>query len=204
MRTSSLTLVLDSATDYLFIALYDGDSVLDEYYQKGRNDHSVKLMDEVSKMFDKNGLKASDLASIIVGIGPGSYTGVRIGVVAAKMMAWAKGIPLYTISSLALKATAKEGNVLSWIDARRGHAFLGVYEVTNTNIHAHSEEQYTHLKQYKESLDKHTLEVEHAKPDVKKIMHSDLLVAVVNIHHVAPVYLRETEAERNLKTEGAL
>ncbi|MFP4077832.1 MAG: tRNA (adenosine(37)-N6)-threonylcarbamoyltransferase complex dimerization subunit type 1 TsaB [Candidatus Izemoplasmataceae bacterium] len=203
MRTSSLALVLDSATDYLFIGLYDGVSTLDEYYQKGKKNHSVRLMDEVSSMFERHDLKPADLSRIVVGIGPGSYTGVRIGVVVAKMMAWAKGIPLFTVSSLALKATAKEGTVLSWIDARRGHAFLGLYEVTKTTIAALEDEHYTHLNEYKASLPETTLEVEDAKPDVRKLLNSDLLIPVENIHHVAPVYLRETEAERNLKTQGA-
>lgn len=202
MRTSSLNLVLDSATDYLFIGLYDQADVIAEYYREGKKNHSVRLMDELSSMFEQNGLKPADLSRIIVGIGPGSYTGVRIGVVVAKMMAWAKNIPLYTISSLALKATAKNGTVLSWIDARRGHAFLGLYEVSDHDIRALEDEHYAHLDTFRKGLPEETVEVEDGKPDIKKILESELLRPVKNIHHVAPVYLRETEAERNLKTQG--
>lgn len=202
MRTSSLNLVLDSATDYLFIGLYDKDDVIAEYYRAGKKNHSVRLMDELSGMFERNGLKPAELSRIIVGIGPGSYTGVRIGVVVAKMMAWAKDIPLYTISSLALKATAKEGTVLSWIDARRGNAFLGLFEVSQHGIRALEDEQHAHLDTYRKGLPESIVEVEDGKPDIAKILNSDLLKPVSNIHHVAPVYLRETEAERNLKTQG--
>ena len=203
MPTSSLNLVLDSATDYLFISLDDGASLIEEYYRKGKKNHSVRLMDELSKMFERHSYKPEDLTSIIVGIGPGSYTGVRIGVVVAKMMAWAQAIPLYTVSSLALKATAKTGTVLSWIDARRGHAFLGLYEVNEKGVSLLEDEHYTHLDTYRQGLPVDTLEVEDAKPDVFKLKGSTVLKHVENIHHVAPVYLRETEAERNLKTHGA-
>jgi len=197
MPQSSKHLVLDSATDNLYIGLFDGDKPLKEYYKLGHNDHSVKLMDEMTKIFDELDMRVEDLTGIIVGIGPGSYTGVRIGVVVAKMLAWTKRIPLYTISSLALMASSEKGNVLSWIDARRNHAFLGLYHVGDTKIERLDKETYTHLDTYRESVS-FDREVTEGKPNMKRLLESDLLKLEENVHNVAPVYLRQTEAERNL------
>jgi len=197
MNQSSKHLVLDSATDYLYIGLFDDDSPLKEYYELGHNDHSVKLMDEMIKLFDAVNLRIEDLSSIVVGIGPGSYTGIRIGVVVAKMLAWSKNIPLYTISSLALMASGQKGRVLAWIDARRKHAFLGLYEVSDVSITRLDEEAYVLLESYKTSTN-FNKEVTKGKPDMKKLFNSDLLTHADYIHSVAPMYLRQTEAERNL------
>jgi tRNA threonylcarbamoyladenosine biosynthesis protein TsaB len=197
MPQSSKRLVLDSATDNLYIGLFDGDKPLKEYYKRGHNDHSVKLMDELMKMFDELDMKVEDLSGIIVGIGPGSYTGVRIGVVVAKMLAWTKKIPLYTISSLALMSSGEKGDILSWIDARRNHAFLGLYHVSDTTIKRLDQEAYTHLDTYRETAT-FDREVTEGKPDMKRLLESDLLKLEKNVHNVAPVYLRQTEAERNL------
>lgn len=197
MSQSLKHLVLDSATDYLYIGIFEEDKPLREYYELGHNDHSVKLMDELTKLFDALNMKVTDLASIIVGIGPGSYTGVRIGVVVAKMLAWTKDVPLYTISSLALMASGHTDKVLAWIDARRNHAFLGLFEVSETSMKALDKEQYTHLDTYKDTVafDKETTS---GKPNIKKLFNSNLLTHATHIHAVAPVYLRQTEAERNL------
>jgi tRNA threonylcarbamoyladenosine biosynthesis protein TsaB len=190
--------VLDSATDNLYIGLFDCDKPLKEYYKRGHNDHSVKLMDEMMKMFEALDMKVEDLSSIIVGIGPGSYTGVRIGVVVAKMLAWTKDIPLYTVSSLALMASSEKGRVLSWVDARRNHAFLGLYSVSDSNIERLDKEAYTHLDTYREGAT-YDKEVSEGKPNMNRLLNSDLLKLETNVHSVAPVYLRQTEAERNLE-----
>ncbi len=193
------SLVIDTATSYLYIGLFDDDKVIEEIYQKGHNDHSVTLMDELQKMFNRHEIKPEVIDRIIVGVGPGSYTGVRVGVVVAKMLGYSLNIKVYTISSLALLASAgKPGTVMAWIDARRKHAFIGTYKVTKDTVEYLYDDVYDALEIYKEDKE-YDFEQTEGKPNMVKLFHSNLLEEVQNIHELAPIYLRKTEAEKNLK-----
>jgi tRNA threonylcarbamoyladenosine biosynthesis protein TsaB len=194
-------LVIDSATKYLYIGLFENETSIGKFYEAGHNDHSVKLMTEIENLFKANNLTIDDLDEIIVGNGPGSYTGLRIGVVVAKMFGWNNGIPVKTISSLALIASSYEGekNILPEIDARRGNSFLGLYKNTGKGLELAEEEQLTNLENYKKSLNEEFEVVSVGEPNIPKILNSNLLVTVDDIHGLNPNYLRLTEAERNLK-----
>jgi tRNA threonylcarbamoyladenosine biosynthesis protein TsaB len=198
MKLLSKSLVIDSSTAYLYVALLDEHQVLIEYYKKGNNDHSVKLMEAIEDLFLKTQLTPKDLKQIIVGIGPGSYTGLRIGVVVAKMFAYSLAIPVYSVSSLALLASSVEedGLIIPAMDARREHAFLGVYLKEGKKITKQSEETYTHLGRFLESIDQAYYHVLKGKPNMETIINSGCLNRVDDVHLLAPLYLRETEAER--------
>lgn len=201
MSKSFKRLVIDSATKYLYIGLFENETPLGVFYEAGHNDHSVKLMSEIQNIFEDNGVKVRDLDEIIVGIGPGSYTGLRIGVVVAKMFAWNNDIPVKTVSSLALMASSYKGDkwILSEIDARRGNSFLGVYQNTGKGLELVLDEQLTNLEQFKESLTEEYVVVSEGEPNISRMLASNLLVPVEDVHSLNPNYLRITEAERNLK-----
>lgn len=192
-------LVIDSATKYLYISLHDGTAMLNVFYEAGNNDHSVKLMSEIEKMLNVNNLSIRDLDEIIVGIGPGSYTGLRIGVAVAKIFGWNDNITVKTISSLALLASSSDSEslLLPEVDARRGNSFLGVYKNTGEALELIEEEQLTNLSEYINDYQQPLEVVSVGKPNINKIIASDLLVLCENIHSLAPNYLRLTEAEQN-------
>ncbi len=197
MKHSLKRLAIDTATPYLYVALYEGDHKLYSVYEKGNNDHSVTLMQTVETLFKKARWSVSNLDQIIIGVGPGSYTGVRIGVVVAKMLAFSHDIELFQISSLALLASAsKKQKVLTYIDARRNHAFAGVFK-NNDFLEAYIPERYISLNEalqnwaYDEAIDA-------LEPDLTVVLNSPLLKRVENKHALSPHYLRKTEAERNL------
>ncbi len=200
MKTLSKRLIVDTATPYLYVAIFEGERKLDEYYAEGQNDHSVKLMREIERMFESKKWKVSDLDAIVVGIGPGSYTGLRIGVVIAKMFAWNNKIPLYTVSSLALIASSHDGDdlILAEMDARRGNSFLGLYRNQGEGMVLVDAERHTNLNDYQNSITEPFSTVSSGRPNIVKLLHSDLLVAVEDVHKLSPNYLRPTQAERNL------
>lgn len=200
MKKSLKRLVIDSATKYLYIGLFDDEKSIGVFYEAGQNDHSVKLMTEIEIMFQSNNLKIQDIDEIIVGVGPGSYTGLRIGVVVAKMFGWNNNIPVKTISSLALIASSYSGDllVLPEIDARRGNSFLGLYKNTGKSLEMVSDEQLTNLEEFKNSIQEKYIVISSGEPDIPKILRSNLLQEVEDIHGLNPNYLRLTEAERNL------
>lgn len=198
MNPSSITLLIDTASPYLIIGLYRGNTTLQAVYQKGNNDHSVTLMDNIERMFTTQGFGVRDLGKIIVGIGPGSYTGVRIGVSVAKIFAWSHKIPLFTVSSLALKASGEneEGKVLSIIEARRNHGFVGVYEIKGGGLYLNERDHYRDLEGMHNELP-HDIEATTKPPRIDVLLQGDVLKEAKNVHTVQPNYLRKTEAQRN-------
>ena len=128
------TLILDSATKILYVALVNDDKIVYQKYISGKNDHAKSIVFCVDEALAIAGITTDNLDKIVVGIGPGSYTGVRMAVTVAKMMASFKNIPLYTVSTLFLMASGLKGKVLSTIDARRGNAFSAVIDTNNNEI----------------------------------------------------------------------
>ncbi len=199
MKKQSKYLIIDTATPYLYVAIYEGKKPLEIVYQQGKNNHSVTLMPTIEKLFDRVKMSLEDIDDIVVGIGPGSYTGVRIGVVVAKMFAWSLDKPLLTISSLALLASASKGpRILAYQDARRGNAFLGLYAYHQQTLKRLIDDQHT---AYDAFVSQHDIddEISEGQPDFALILTSDLLHREPSVHHVSPMYLRKTEAERNLQ-----
>ena len=91
--------------------------------------HAAELMPAVQRAMDESGLAFGDLDAIAVGRGPGSYTGLRIGVATARALAQALGVPLRPVSSLAALAAGIEAPLrLALIDAKRGELFAALYE----------------------------------------------------------------------------
>jgi tRNA threonylcarbamoyladenosine biosynthesis protein TsaB len=90
--------------------------------------HARELMAAVAKVMGEAGLEYGDLQAIGVGVGPGTFTGLRIGVTTARALAHAQHIPLHPVSSLAaLAAGIEAGHRLPLIDAKRGELFAALY-----------------------------------------------------------------------------
>ena len=92
--------------------------------------HARELMPAVARCMDQSGLAWRELDAIAVGVGPGPFTGLRIGVTTARALASAHGTELRPVSSLAALATGVDGSrpILAAIDARRGEVFAALYD----------------------------------------------------------------------------
>jgi tRNA threonylcarbamoyladenosine biosynthesis protein TsaB len=91
--------------------------------------HARELMPAVRTAMERAGVGFGDLGAIAVGVGPGGFTGLRIGIVTARALGRASGLELRPVSSLAaLAGGVGEELVLALIDARRGQLFAGLYE----------------------------------------------------------------------------
>ena len=104
MADNSYMLAIDTATRYAGLALYDGDRILAEASWLSSYNHSVELMPALVRMLDQQALSAPDLAAVAVAIGPGSFTGLRIGLSVAKGLAQALKIPILGVSTLDIVA----------------------------------------------------------------------------------------------------
>ena len=188
------TLILDSATKTLYVALLKDNNVLKEIYLEGRNDHAKNIVLKVEEILNENNIKAFDLDDIIVGIGPGSYTGVRMAVTVCKMLSVFGNKNLYSISTLKLMASGYKGNVLTRIDARRGNSF-GMVLNTNNDEYVLNEGMYDTNQLLNNSHDYDVTEDNMKVDPVYCLRHR---VKVDEPHLLVPNYLRDTEAERNL------
>lgn len=128
---------IETATPHGSVALYGEKGVVGELILLNERSHSEKLLPSIDILLKTVGLTPSDLSAVAVSKGPGSFTGIRIGVAAAKGLALSLGIPLYGIPSLEVLATNAapgRGLVRPVIDARRREIFTALYDVGRTAI----------------------------------------------------------------------
>lgn len=123
-------LAIDTSTSVLGVSLLDDKKIYGEVIINLKTNHSIRLMPTIDHLFTEVNWSPQQIDLIAVAKGPGSYTGVRIGVTTAKAFAWALNIPVVGISSLEAMAFAHQnftGPIVPVIDARRGQAYTAVY-----------------------------------------------------------------------------
>lgn len=189
-KRGMISLWIDSATPTLWLALSRGDEMIASHQHEGDNDHSKTLMPAVERLIDQASLTVKDIHEIVVGVGPGSYTGTRIGVVVAKTLAHALRIPLYKVSSLALLASSQEGVLIAAVDARRGYVFAGIYDVSDKVV-CLQEDAYTTLEAMQQA--RNLPVVMQGRPEILKV--KALKERVLDLDALTPTYLRLTQAE---------
>lgn len=129
----NLFLALDTATDVPSIALGAPAEAAAEVRLSSRRELSREIERLVQRLLSARGAAAGDLAGVIVADGPGSFTGLRIGIAFAKGLCRARRLPLLAGPSLlgaALAASGGEGTVLAEYDALRGDVYRAVYRFT--------------------------------------------------------------------------
>ena len=109
-----IVLALDTATPVTAVALLEDDKVLGQARQPAKN-HSVTLLPAMDELLQKNKIDRKDLTGIVAGIGPGSFTGVRVGLTLAKSLAFALGIDLVGVSTLEALAQNGRGGEADWV-----------------------------------------------------------------------------------------
>lgn len=122
-------LAIDTSNWPLGVALIEDGKLIGEINTYISKNHSLRLMPAIEHLFQQTNIEAKDLNGIAVAQGPGSYTGVRIGVTTAKTLAWSLRLPILGISSLHIIAQNKPftGLIIPMFDARRGQVYRGAY-----------------------------------------------------------------------------
>ncbi|GEK33500.1 tRNA (adenosine(37)-N6)-threonylcarbamoyltransferase complex dimerization subunit type 1 TsaB [Kurthia sibirica] len=125
---------IDTANTPLAVAIVKDGQILAEEVTNIKLNHSGGAMPAIERIFTRAKLTPKDLNAIAVSEGPGSYTGVRIGVTIAKTLAWTLKIPIVGVSSLKTLAANIEYNphiICSLMDARRQNVYAGAYDGSN-------------------------------------------------------------------------
>ena len=191
-------LFIDSATTNLVVAIINDGKITYIYNSNDNHDMSSKMMPVLAEAFDKSCLKPQDIDKIFVVTGPGSFTGIRVGLTVAKTMAYTLKIPIVPISSLEVMTSGICGTAL--INARRGYVFAGTYDNELNNIYPDSYVLMNDdlIKPYI-SYDSFDFEVVKPNIDVLKVVMKHEKDEPVNPHTIKPNYLKLTEAEEKLK-----
>lgn len=128
-----MLLAIDTATRMLGLALYDGSEILNESIWFSHNHHTIELAPEVALSFRRAGTSQDELSAVAVAQGPGSYTGLRIGMALAKGLSLAHNLPIVGIPTLDILAHAqpqREEPLLATLQAGRGRVAAVWYKWT--------------------------------------------------------------------------
>ncbi len=206
-----MILYIDTSSRYLYSAIVDSNKVVEEIKEEDDKNLSEVALPKIARMFEKSGLEPTDIKKIIVVNGPGSFTGIRIGLTIAKVYAWSLNIPITTIYSLEAMSLSgkKETNHVPMIDARRGFVYAAIYGNKNEEIlkpqHIKLEELKEKLKNIKEyeiitndEFDDFSDKTSY-DPNILKIVDFFKDRKKINPHAVNPEYLKLTEAEESKK-----
>lgn len=198
---------IDTTSSYLYTGIVKDGKLLAERKEDLGKNLSVYTTSIVSEMFNEVNIKPEEVDKIIVVNGPGSFTGIRIGVTLAKIMAWTKNIPITTITSLEAMAKSIKTDklIVPIINARREACYASIFDGDNCIL----EGEYLTLEKLKMMLiglnkeyvfisnDKFSFDTVKYNPDVLNIVLYYQNKEEINPHLVNPNYLKLTEAEEN-------
>ena len=192
-------LLIDSATAALVVAIVIDDKIAYYYNQKVGKDMSSSIMFVIDEAFKTAGIKPRELDKIFIANGPGSFTGIRVGLTVAKTMAWALNIPVISISSLeVIASTPSNQNNIAVIDARRGYVYAGVYDVNLNSIMSDQHILFNDINQQGTVVSYDSYGEIKPNIDILKVIKKHINDEVVNPHSLKPKYLKLTEAEEKL------
>ena len=131
-----LVLGLDTATPAVSVALHDGGRVVSQACAVDARRHAELLTPMIAKVLADAGASRGDLTGIAVGVGPGPYTGLRVGVVTARVLGSVLGLPVHGVCSLDVIAAAVSGRreFLVATDARRHEVYWARYDAAGRRV----------------------------------------------------------------------
>jgi tRNA threonylcarbamoyladenosine biosynthesis protein TsaB len=137
----ALILNIDTATESAIISISEKDKIIDSVTNSNQKDHASFLQPAIKNLLQKADLSINKLNAIAVTAGPGSYTGLRVGMASAKGLCYALKIPMITINTLEVMALSSIKQIQDqsalycpMIDARRMEVFTAVYDHHLTEI----------------------------------------------------------------------
>lgn len=201
-------LYIDTSSSFLYAAIVENDNIISKVSEEYGQSLSEIALPKIAAMFENNNIKPTDINKIIVVNGPGSFTGIRIGITIAKVYAWSLKIKITTVSALEVMAISNNSKKVKVpiINARRGYVYGAIYDNDKEILkpqHIKLEElrnKLTDINDYIyisndefEDIDN----IEKYEPDFIKIVDKNKDKEEINPHIVNPEYLKLTAAEES-------
>lgn len=207
-------LYIDTTTSYLYTGLVVDSHLVSEIKQDFGKDLSSVALKKIQEMLTTNQLEPADIDKIIVVNGPGSFTGIRVGITIAKTFAYSLNKNITTITSLeAMALSSKEDTKIKIpiIDARRGYVYGAIYgenlsqilkpQYLKLDILKCAQENLIEEYTYISNQEFENINIENYNPDIEKIVNTCANRDSINPHAVNPIYLKMTEAEEKQNLE---
>lgn len=201
---------IDTCSSRIIVAIIVDNKIISIRNEKNGNDLTTRIFPLIDLVIKEANIEPKELDRIYVVNGPGSFTGVRVGVTIAKTMAWALKKDIIPVSELELIATTnvKTDLIVPFIDARRNASFAGIYDNLGNRI---IKDTYITNEELKNTISKNKT-VTYVSYDIVENFNSinpdiDILKIInrydekysKNPHKINPEYLKLTEAEENLR-----
>lgn len=185
------TLYIDTHSTAIVIAIFKDEKLIQKKEIQDQKEHSTTCMPLIISLLEENELKIKDINEIIVVIGPGSFTGIRIGVTIAKTIAYTLNIPIKTMTSLEIHLPQEKKYKYIAIKEKNGYYLAEVNDAGNKiikNIYI-TKDEYTKLCEKENILEKEKINYEEM---IKYARQKD----AVNPHKVNPFYVKKIEVEK--------
>lgn len=212
-----INLFIDTSRKNLSLALTSNEVLIDKVTVESHSKHSNYLMNALNNIFNNNSMSIYDVDNIVVTNGPGSFTGIRVGVTVAKTLSWSLSKKLFELSTLdALKIHVKDDVIISVFYDKKISSYVGIYTMNN-NI-----KDYMNIDDERLNLNEKSITiVSYEKNDfvkdlydklsnsnnvkIKTIDDYDYVELInyamkkepINVHNSAPIYLKKIDAEKN-------
>lgn len=184
-------LFISTYSELITIGLFKDNTLIMQKEKESEKSHSIYLVPMIDEILKENNIECQDLSEILVVNGPGSFTGIRLGVTVAKTLAYTLNIPIKTISSIeAISASIKAENKIITISDTKGK-YLGIFEnnkLVNELIYLRKADYEQYIKNYNYPI------YEDSKLDLPRINNYSLEIAPTPAHAVKAIYIKEIEA----------
>ena len=207
-----MILYIDTSSSYLYTGIVENGKIVVEIKKEYNHELSKTALPEIVSMFEDNAIEPKEINKIIVVNGPGSFTGIRIGITIAKVYAWSLKVPITTITSLEAMAMSSINDMIrvAIIDARREYCYASIIDQKDNSILKPVYIKYEELKEKLKDIgeykiitnDKEKVPISASKwesydPDIAEIVAKFKNKKEVNPHAINPNYLKLTEAEES-------
>ena len=208
-----ICLFFDTSSDLLKVSLIKDNKIIFDKELHTKNDHSSYLVPTIDEAFKSNNIDFKELDEIIVGNGPGSFTGTRISIAVAKTYAFSFNIPVYMISSLEELIYDNDGYdfYVPIIEEKKDNLYFSIFDKDKKRVmddtYSSTEYMYKKLEELNGKILLISLsDKEYEKYDTVKasinalniIKNIDVNNAKVNPHLLKPNYIKKIEAEAKL------
>lgn len=199
-----ICLIIDTSISIPTIAIINDEEVLYKYHEKIASDMSSKILPLIDEGVKNTNIQLKDIDKIFVITGPGSFTGVRIGVTIGKTIAYSLNKEVIPLSSLEFMASIDTDKkyIIPMIDARRGNVFGAIYD---TNLNCIKKDSLINKEELLKDIDDNYLLVSYDEINNSLVPNQNLIKIIkkhinddsINPHDLKPNYLKLTEAEEN-------
>lgn len=193
-----ISLFIDTHDKDINIVLYKDGAILDKNIKESERHHSDFIMPMLKEVLDRNNLTVHDINEIYVVNGPGSFTGVRLGVTIAKTLAYTLNVPVKTLTSLEMFAVSNESSqdkivVIDDLKGVFGAKFNSKNEIIDDYFYKSNDEYKSYLEEQKDYI------IVDNKIDFNKVYELMKTKETVNPHKCNPIYIKKIEANKDDK-----